>query len=62
MNKDQGGDQLALPMTIEQRAEDRKKLQAMHPGNRFRLMFGQPLLPENNDDDNRPGRHETKAG
>lgn len=38
-------EELALPMTFEERKADRKKLDQLHPGNRFRLMFGQPLLP-----------------
>ncbi len=38
--------QLAIPMTEEQIREDRLKVQKLHPGNRFRLMFGQPLLPQ----------------
>ncbi len=29
-----------------ERAENRRKLRHMHPGNRFRLMVGLPLLPE----------------
>lgn len=29
-----------------ERAESRKQLDKLHPGNRLRLMFGQPLLPE----------------
>lgn len=32
-------------LTQEQRAS-RRVLDAMHPGNRFRLMAGMPLLPE----------------
>lgn len=28
-----------------ERAASARKLAALHPGNRFRLMFGQPLLP-----------------
>jgi hypothetical protein len=39
-------EQLALPMTFEERRADRKRLDQLHPGNRFRLMFGQPLLPQ----------------
>lgn len=39
-------EQLAMPMTIEARKKDREALNKLHPGNRFRLMFGQPLLPQ----------------
>lgn len=28
------------------RAENRKRIEAIHPANRFRLMFGLPELPE----------------
>ena len=31
----------------KERAENMLKLQKISVGNRFRLMFGQPLLPEN---------------
>ena len=33
--------------TNEERRENAKAIDAMHPANRFRLMFGMPLLPEN---------------
>lgn len=39
--------QLALPMTDEQRQADRIELDKLHPGNKLRLMFGQPLLSQN---------------
>jgi hypothetical protein len=39
-------DQLALPLSEQERKASRKQLDTLHPGNRFRLMFGQPLLPE----------------
>lgn len=39
-------DQLALPLSEQERKASRKQLDKLHPGNRFRLMFGQPLLPE----------------
>ena len=38
--------QLALPLTEGERVASRKQLDQLHPGNRFRLMFGQPLLPQ----------------
>lgn len=44
---DQANRQIAKPMTDEQRRADRIELDKLHPGNRFRLMFGQPLLPQN---------------
>ncbi|TDU66634.1 hypothetical protein EI77_03729 [Prosthecobacter fusiformis] len=37
---------LAQPLTDSERAASRKRLDQMHPGNRFRLMAGLPLLPE----------------
>ncbi len=36
--------QLALPLTDSERRTSRRQLDKLHPGNRFRLMFGQPLL------------------
>jgi hypothetical protein len=39
-------EQLALPLTDAERADSRRQLAKLHPGNRFRLMFGQPLLQE----------------
>jgi hypothetical protein len=39
-------DQLALPLSEQERKASRNQLDKLHPGNRFRLMFGQPLLPE----------------
>jgi len=36
--------QLALPLTDSERKASRRQLDQLHPGNRFRLMFGQPLL------------------
>ncbi len=39
-------EQLALPLTDNERVASRRQLDKLHPGNRFRLMFGQPLLPE----------------
>ena len=41
-----GFEQLALPLTYSERLASRRQLDKLHPGNRFRLMFGQPLLPE----------------
>ena len=38
-------DQLAVPLTENERADSWKQLSKLHPANRFRLMFGQPLLP-----------------
>lgn len=38
--------QLALPLTEGERTASRRQLDQLHPGNRFRLMFGQPLLPQ----------------
>jgi hypothetical protein len=40
-------EQLALPLTDEERAASWKQLHSLHRGNRFRLMFGLPNLPEN---------------
>lgn len=37
-------DQASIP-TPEERAADHRKLMKLHRGNRFRLMFGLPLLP-----------------
>lgn len=37
-------EELVLSMTVEERKADRKRLDQLRPGNRFRLMFGQPLL------------------
>lgn len=41
-----GSDAIVLPLSDEERAANWKALQKMHVGNRFRLMFGMPLLPE----------------
>ncbi len=37
-------DQLALPLTVDERKESRRQLETLHRGNRARLMLGQPLL------------------
>jgi hypothetical protein len=39
-------DQIALPLTESEQKDSRRQLQSLHPGNRMRLMFGQPLLPQ----------------
>jgi len=39
-------EQLALPLTVNERAESSKQLRTMHRGNRFRLMLGQKSLSE----------------
>ena len=39
-------DQLAKPLLESERLASRKALNQLHPGNRFRLMFGQSLLPQ----------------
>lgn len=39
-------DQIAKPQTDQDRAKDHRALSEMHPGNRFRLMFGMTLLPQ----------------
>jgi hypothetical protein len=39
-------EQLVLPLTDSARAASRQYLDKLHPGNRFRLMFGMPLLPQ----------------
>ena len=39
-------EQLAPPLTENERAASWKQLSSLHRGNRFRLMFGMPLLPE----------------
>ncbi|OYW76465.1 MAG: hypothetical protein B7Z37_08505 [Verrucomicrobia bacterium 12-59-8] len=38
--------QLALPLTASEQKESKRQLDQLHPGNRFRLMFGQLLLPQ----------------
>ena len=30
----------------KERAANHLRMEKLHPGNRFRMMFGQPLLPE----------------
>jgi predicted Zn-ribbon and HTH transcriptional regulator len=42
----ESSEQLALPLTDGERAASWKSLNKLHRGNRFRLMFGQPLLDE----------------
>lgn len=37
-------DQLALPLTDDERKASRRQLATLHRGNRMRLMLGQPLL------------------
>ena len=39
-------DQLALPLTANERAASRKQLDKLTVGNRFRMMYGMPILPE----------------
>jgi hypothetical protein len=39
-------EQMALPLSDSERKASRRQLDQLHPGNRFRLMFGQPLLPQ----------------
>lgn len=39
-------DQLAKPLTESEHRASRQALNQLHPGNRFRLMFGQSLLPQ----------------
>jgi hypothetical protein len=39
-------EQIAKPMSDAERAENSRAIHKMHVANRFRLMFGQPLLPE----------------
>jgi ribosomal protein L37AE/L43A len=39
-------EQLELPLTDEERAASWKSLSTLHRANRFRLMFGQPLLTD----------------
>jgi hypothetical protein len=39
-------EQLAQPLTESERGQSWKQISSLHPGNRFRLMFGRPLLPE----------------
>lgn len=39
-------DRIAPALTDSERAESRKQLAKLHPGNRFRLMFGLPLWSE----------------
>lgn len=43
-------EQLALPLTDSEQAASWRQLSALHPGNRFRLMFGMQLLPQNRPD------------
>jgi hypothetical protein len=37
---------LTQPLTDEERVENYRYLSKLYPANRLRLMFGQPLLPE----------------
>lgn len=39
-------DQIAKPLTESERRKVRREVSQLHPGNRFRLMAGLPLLPE----------------
>ena len=39
-------EQLAQPLTENERGQSWKQISSLHPGNRFRLMFGRSLLPE----------------
>lgn len=39
-------DRLAHPPSEQERRESNSYLASLHPGNRFRLMMGMPLLPE----------------
>ena len=39
-------DQLAKPLTESEHRASRQALNQLHPGNRFRLMAGLPMLPE----------------
>lgn len=47
-------EQLALPLTASERAESWTQLSKLHPGNRFRLMFGLPLLDEASEQEKSP--------
>lgn len=49
-------ERLAQPPTEAERAASRKAIDALHPGNRFRLMFGQPLFPQPEWDAVNPGQ------
>jgi hypothetical protein len=40
----QQGEQLVLPLTASEFAASRRQIEALHPANRFRLMFGRPFL------------------
>jgi hypothetical protein len=44
-------EQMALPLSDSERKASRRQLDQLHPGNRFRLMFGQPLLPQDGQRD-----------
>lgn len=39
-------DRLASPRSDDERRDDAAELAKLHPGNRFRRMFGRPLLPQ----------------
>lgn len=39
-------DQLAKPPSESELRRVRREVSQLHPGNRFRLMFGQSLLPQ----------------
>lgn len=39
-------DRLAQPISDNERASNSQILGLLHPGNRFRLMFGQPFLED----------------
>lgn len=45
-NDDMWGSPNAQELLRLERARSSRKLNKIHPGNRFRLMFGQPMLPE----------------
>ena len=47
--------------TNEERAENHRALMKMHRGNRFRLMFGLPMLPAGHDHEQQLERSATDA-
>jgi hypothetical protein len=65
MTIDPNEDPLEAPGAREalaaKRAASHRALRELHPGNRFRLMFGQPLLPQDGyNPDNEPTAPSTK--
>ncbi|GEM_PF-3965967 len=54
-------ERLAPAASDGERAATRRRLKDMHPGNRFRLMAGLPLLPDSPSNKGLPSIERTKA-